>query len=75
MKKYRYVVAVDEEVSSEAVVESDGPMTYEEIMKEAERRRLAGKLSLCGVTDVTTYMKRVYIDGKEARHDEKVYKD
>lgn len=74
MKKYRYVVAVDEEVSSEAVIESDELMTHEEIMREAEKRRLAGRLSLCGVTDVTTYMKRIYIDGREARYDEKVYK-
>lgn len=63
--KYRYVVKVVETVESLTAVESDKKLTWDRIKDIAERRRVAGKLSFNGVTDVDMWVCDAYVDGKE----------
>lgn len=61
--KYRYVVKVVETVESLTAVESDKKLTWDRIKDIAERRRVAGKLSFNGVTDVDMGVCDAYCDG------------
>lgn len=59
-KKFRFVVAVEEVVESTTAIESDRQLTWEELKKEAERRRVKGKLSFRAVKDVTMWCEEAY---------------
>ena len=63
--KYRYVVKVVETVESITAVESDKKLPWNRIKDIAERRRVAGELSLTGVSDVDMWVCDAYVDGKE----------
>jgi len=67
-KKYRYVVKVVEEVESLTAIESDKKLPWCRLKEIAERRRIRGELSLCGVKDVDMYCDEAYVDGKEIDH-------
>ena len=51
-KRYKYVVAVLESVESKTEICSDKKMSWKELEKEAERRRIAGTLTFSGVREV-----------------------
>ena len=59
-KKFRFVVAVEEVVESTTAIESDSKLTWEELKKEAERRRVKGMLSFRAVKDVTMWCEEAY---------------
>ena len=59
-KKFRYVVAVEEIVESTTAIESDRKLTWDELKKEAERRRVEGKLSFRAVKDVAMWCEEAY---------------
>lgn len=63
--KFRYVVKVVETVESLTAVESDKELPWSRIKYIAEKRRLAGKLSFSGVSDVDMWVCDAYVDGKE----------
>ena len=55
-KLFRYDMRVIETVEYSAVVESDKPVSYRELEKIAEKRRVKGNLSMEGVKDVKFYL-------------------
>ena len=55
-KLYRYDMRVLETIEYSAVVESDKPVSYRELEKIAEKRRVKGNLSMEGVKDVKFYL-------------------
>lgn len=55
-KLYRYDMRVLETIEYSAVIESDKPVSYRELEKTAEKRRVHGNLSMEGVTDVKFYL-------------------
>ena len=61
--RFRYVVKVVETVESLTAVESDKKLPWNRIKDIAERRRVAGKLSFNGVTDVDMWVCDAYCDG------------
>lgn len=61
--KYRYVVKVVETVESLTEVESEKNLPWSKIKDIAERRRVAGKLSFNGVTDVDMWVCDAYCNG------------
>ena len=63
--KFRYVVKVVETLESITAVESEKKLVWSKIKDIAERRRVEGKLSFSGVTDVDMWVCDAYIDGKE----------
>ena len=63
--KFRYVVKVVETVESLTAVESDKELPWSRIKDIAEKRRVAGKLSFNGVSDVDMWVCDAYVDGKE----------
>lgn len=65
-RKYRYVVKVVEEVESSTAIESDKKLPWCRLKAIAERRRVKGELSLCGVKDVDMFCDEAYVDGKKA---------
>ena len=64
-RKYRYVVKVVEEVESSTAIESDKKLPWCRLKAIAERRRVKGELSLCGVKDVDMFCDEAYVDGKK----------
>lgn len=63
--RFRYVVKVVETVESQTAIDTNTPMNWNEIKKIAEKRRVKGTLSFCGVTDVDMWVCDAYVDGKE----------
>ena len=61
--KFRYVVKVVETAEYLTAVESDKKLPWSKIKEVAERRRIAGKLSFNGVTDVDMWVCGAYCDG------------
>lgn len=55
-KLFRYDMRVVETVEYSAVVEADKPVSYRELEKIAEKRRVKGSLSMEGVKDVKFYL-------------------
>lgn len=65
--RFRYVVKVVETVESQTAIDTDTPLTWNEIKKIAEERRVKGTLSFCGVTDVDSWVSEAYQDGVEVK--------
>jgi hypothetical protein len=63
--KFRYVVKVVETVEYLTAVESDTKLNWNRIKDIVELRRLEGKLSFNGVTDVDSWVQEAYCDGVE----------
>ena len=61
--KFRYVVKVVETLESITAVESEKKLVWSKIKDIAERRRVEGKLSFSGVTDVDMWVCDAYCDG------------
>lgn len=61
--KFRYVVKVVETVEYLTAVESDTKLNWNRIKDIVELRRLEGKLSFSGVTDVDSWVQEAYCDG------------
>lgn len=66
--RFRYVVKVVETVESQTTIDTDTPMNWNEIKKIAEKRRVKGTLSFCGVTDVDSWVSEAYQDGVEVKN-------
>lgn len=65
--RFRYVVKVVETVESQTAIDTDTPLAWNEIKKIAEKRRVKGTLSFCGVTDVDSWVSEAYQDGVEVK--------
>lgn len=63
--KYRYVMKVVETVESKTAVDSDVKLPWAALQKIAEKRRISGDLSVCGVKDVDMWVDAAYVDGVE----------
>lgn len=68
LPKFRYVVKVVETVEYLTAVESDTKLNWNRIKDIVELRRLEGKLSFSGVTDVDSWVQEAYRDGVEVTH-------
>lgn len=64
-KRYKYVVFVRETVDSKATICSDRKLAWRELEQMAERRRISGKLSLHGVSDVEMWCEAAYVNGRQ----------
>ena len=55
---------VTETIESECVIESDKKLTFEQLTKKAEKRRVDGKLTCTGVSDVEIFCEAASKDGQ-----------
>lgn len=63
--RYRYVVVVREVVESKTEIDSGRKKSWDQLAKEAERRRLAGKLVFSCVRDVDMWCESAKDSKKE----------
>ena len=59
---------VTETVESECVIKSDKKLTFEQLAKKAEKRRVDGKLTFAGVSNVKIWCEAASKDGQPDRN-------
>lgn len=59
---------VTETVESQCVIESDRKLTFEQLRRRAEKRRVDGKLTFTRVSDVEIYCEAASKDGYPDDH-------
>ena len=67
-KTYVYTMHVTETVESQCVIESDKKFTFEQLRRRAEKRRVDGKLTCTGVSDVEIFCEAASKDGQPDDH-------
>ena len=55
---------VTETIESQCVIESDKKLTFEQLTKKAEKRRVDGKLTFTGVSNLEVWCEAASKDGQ-----------
>ena len=67
-KTYAYTMHVTETIESQCVIESDRKLTYAQLARRAEKRRINGKLTCTGVSDVEIFCEAASKGGQPDDH-------
>ena len=62
--KYVYTMHVTETVESQCVIESNKKLTFEQLRRKAEKRRVDGKLTFTGVSNLEIWCEAASKDGQ-----------
>lgn len=62
--RYAYTIHITETVESQCVIESDKKLTFEQLAKEAEKRRTDGKLTFTEVSNSEIWCEAASKDGQ-----------
>ena len=66
--RYAYTMHITETVESQCVIESDKKLTFEQLAKKAEKRRVDGKLTFTGVSNSEIWCEAASKDGQPDDH-------